>query len=84
MTQILAGVGLSAALVTVQGSGDVVGSLIANSTLLTTGLYGITGINPYLSRGNQQLTAIVTLTGATLSSLTTKSFTVNIFYAIIS
>lgn len=83
VTQILAGIGLSVAVVTVQGPGDLVGSLVASSTLLTTGLYGGTGTNQYLSRGGQQLTATVTLTGAFLSALTGGAFTVNVFYAVV-
>lgn len=83
VTQILAGLGLSVALITVQGSGDTVGSLLASNTLLTTGLYGGTGTNQYLSRSGQQLVATVTLTGAFLSTITSGSFTVNVFYAVV-
>lgn len=84
VTQILAGVGLSVAVATVQGSSDVAGSLIAGSTLLSTGLSGGTGLNQYLSRGGQQLTVTITLTGALLSALTSGALTVNIFYAVVT
>lgn len=84
VTQILAGGLLVVAVVTVKGGADTAGSLLASSTLLTTGYYGGVGTNPYLTRGGQQLTATVTLTGALFNALSSGAFTINVFYAIIS
>lgn len=82
-TQILAGIGLVTALAAVQSTTDTVGSIITGATVLSTGFIGMNGTNQYMSRGGQQLTITVVLTGALFSGLTGGQLTVNLFYAVI-
>lgn len=84
VVQALVGLGLSAAIATIQSSGDVAGSLVAGAALLSTGFIGGNGTNQYLSRGGGQITAIITLIGTLFSSLTAGVLTVNIFYSVVA
>lgn len=84
VSQVLAGIGLSAAIGTVQGSTDLAGTLITGVSLLSIGTVGGNGVNQYLSRGGQQITLTITLTGIFFSALTAGTLTVNVFYTVLS
>jgi len=84
VAQGFSGTLLTAALATVQGQGDAAGSLVAASTLLAAASLATPGLNPYLSRGGQQLQATIALTGIGFSSLTGGAVTFNVFYAAVA
>lgn len=84
VTQALTGVGLVSAVSTVQGSGDTAGSILASAAVTATGLTAGIGTNPYVTRGSQQVTAVVTLVGINLSALTAGSVTYNLFYSVVA
>lgn len=83
VTQALSATLLIAANATIQGTGDSVGSLISSVSVMSAGTFRNGGSNPYLSRGGQQLTLIISLTGASFSALTAGALTVNVFYTVI-
>lgn len=79
----LSGGGLSAATVTVQGTGDGAGSIVASSSVFTgaTLPLGLAGA-AYASRSAQAILATITATGAALSAITAGSLTFNAFVAV--
>lgn len=84
VTQAFAGAGLSSAVLSIEGTGDGVGSIILAPSGTSPGLKGSIGTNPYASRGSQQITCTAVTTVAFLSVLTAGAFTVNLFYTVVS
>lgn len=85
VVQVLAGGLLVAASATIQGGSDANGTLLSSLSVLGgTGQFSGDGSNPYCSRGGQQITLDVTLTGATFSALTAGSLTARLFYSVIA
>ena len=70
--------------ITVQGSTDAVGTIVASTNIFTTQTapaIGMQGSNPYASRSAQQITATIT-GGSTLMNLTAGALTFNAYVAV--
>ena len=68
--------------ITVNGTGDAVGSIVASASVFTGGspVIGMTGANPYAQRSAQQIQAVIT-GGSALSGLTAGNLTFNAYIA---
>ena len=81
VTQAFAATGLTTVAATVQASVDTAGSLGTAALAGAASSQGCTlPTNPYMSRGGEQITVIVTLGVALLNALTAGAFTVNLLY----
>ena len=83
ITEALTAENLQAAWITVQGEGDDDGAILsAADGLAVVAHHAAPGCNPYHRRSGQQITAKVSLAGATVSGLTHGKFSVALIYSV--
>jgi len=87
LVQVLAGGTISAAVATVQNTGETAGAIQASTNVFTGAALGSSdtiGSNPQPNRGTEQLQMTVTTTTDTMAHLTTGHVSVDLYYAVVA